>query len=235
MRKQHKRLNFFRLLPNFSSFYRRSHVAYLPQRILMETEMSKTLDDRIADACTNEMSSEALKSLLEEVSQVDAKAKAESEAASKIAFDPAVRPAKVEEARKAMDDANFRAQRMSAATERLTERMEDARAREKAALLKKKQDDAIAERDQLVSDLQAYDKLAAQIGELLDRLAANNSKLIEAFGLTGEFQSAEITARGMTAELVTRPGIDNPTLIHGVRLPNFRGPGYRWPARNPHF
>lgn len=193
---------------------------------------SKSLDDRIADAFEAELSSTELKALLDEVSVADAAAKAESQAASKVAFDPAVRPAKVAEARKAMEDADFRSRRMSAATGSLGEHLQAAIKREDASRLRKLQDEAIAERDQIVADLPAYIQAAAIIENLMTRVAANNAHLVAAFGLAGQFQTAERIARGLPESWIASPTPNTPPLIEGVRLPKFRSDnnhGFLWP------
>lgn len=191
--------------------------------------MTKTLDDRIADACTSETSSAELKALIEEVGLVDEKAKAESEAASKIAFDPAIRDAEVSAARKSMDDADFRSKRMSAAMERLSQRLQGAIDRETAAQQVKVRASAIAERDQLVEDLKEYAVMAPKIVALLERLASNNAKL-------GPFETAEIISRGLPESWATSFHSEAPPLLETIRLPKFTTDGtlhgYQWPPPN---
>lgn len=188
--------------------------------------MSKPLDDRIADAFETDMTSAALKALLDETNAADEAAKAESAAASKIAFDPAVRPAKVAEARKAMEDADFRSRRMTAAAERLAQRHLQAIEREKAAVRIATREAALAERDALAEDLKEYAVLAPKIAALMERLAASNAKL-------GPFETAEIIGRGLPEQWAVNASHTAPALLTGVRLPKFRpddtNHGFYWP------
>lgn len=188
--------------------------------------MTKPLDDRIADAFETKMTSAELKVLLDETNAADEAAKAESAAASKIAMDPAVRPAKVAEARKRMEDADFRSRRMSTAANKLAKLHLEAKSQEDAAERAKIRAAALAERDQVAEALKEYEELAGRITALMHRLVASNAKV-------GEFETAEVIARGFEERWLVRPDETRPRLIHTLRLPKFRPDGtnygYRWP------
>ncbi|WP_430251254.1 hypothetical protein [Neorhizobium sp. DAR64860/K0K1] len=201
-------------------------------------EEVRSLDDRIADAFDADMSSDALEALQTEVEQASREAKAESQAAADKALDPKVRPAEFADARRKMDDANFRSSRMDAAADQLKEMHRKAVASEARHQAAAEYEAAKAERDQLVKDLEAYDKHARAIASLLDRLSRNDSRLSKAnVGQTAAtwLHSAQQIARGAQHDFNVQHDERLPNLIGGVRLPNFRIEtnsihGTMWPA-----
>ncbi len=184
------------------------------------------LETRIADAFATEMTSQQLAELLVEVEQADEAAKAASQKASEIALDPATRPEAVTTARKDMQDTDFRRDRFERARVKLSELKAAAISREQRAAREREHSAAIAERDQLVKDLQEYDALARRIAGLLNRLQASNARV-------GDFASAEIIARGAGEDWAVRVDEALPKLLQTVRLPKFRrdgtNSGYLWP------
>lgn len=186
------------------------------------------LETRIADAFGAKLSSKELSDLLAEVAQADQEAKAASERASETALDPATRPDAVAQARKDMEDANFRRLRMERATIKLGEMKADAVARENLEAAQKERAAATAERDQLAKDLVEYDELSRKIASLLVRLSASNARI-------GDFNSAEITARGASEQWAVQHDETLPKLLTGVRLPKFKrdgtNRGYLWPQQ----
>ncbi len=184
--------------------------------------MKNDIETRIADAFASKLSSAEISALLADVSKADAEAKAKSEKASEVALDPATRPEGVEKARKEMEDANFRRERMARAHERLSQLHQETVAGEKRDAEAKRVKAVLAERDELAKDLEAYRHHSEAIAALVKRLVANNAKLPP-----GEF-TAEHVARGGTN---FSPWF--PDLILGLKLPAF-GPGegqqgYLWP------
>lgn len=201
------------------------------------SKQAASLDDRIADTFAGDETSQAIAALLQEVQQTSADAKAISEAAEQRALNPRLRPAEVDAARKEMEDANFRSKRLDAAAEQLTDLFKTAKAKEAAAASAAEYKACKAERDELVKDLAAYEKHAAAIVTLLDRLARNNERIQKAnvgqSSATWLFTS-EMIARGSDQEFGIRPDSNLPDLLTGVRLPVFkRGQngiqGYFWP------
>lgn len=195
-----------------------------------------SLDDRIADAFDNVMSAAALTALLQEVQETSAVAKAESKAASALALDPRLRPADVADARQRMQDADFRSTRLDRAAEELSEVLDDAKSREKAQAVEIEYQAAKAERDQLVKEIgEEYPALAGKLISLLERIAANNERLVRANpGRQGDqwLRPAEAVARDAPPNWEVNPTSDFPSLIQGVRLPNFNRAGvhgYAWP------
>lgn len=197
-----------------------------------------SLDDRIADAFAGEQTSQAIAALLHEVQQTSADAKATSQEAEKRALNPRLRPADVDTARKQMEDATFRSKRMDAAADQLSELLQTAKSKEAAAARAAEYEAAKEERDQLVKDLAAYEKHAAAIVQLLDRLTKNNARLQQANGGQNAdtwLYSAQKVARGATGEFGIHQDFQLPNLIDHVRLPNFRknaqsAHGFMWPS-----
>ncbi|WP_333900431.1 hypothetical protein [Agrobacterium pusense] len=185
--------------------------------------MKPDIETRIADAFASKLSSAGISALLDDVLKADAAAKVNSEKASEIALDPATRPDGVAKARKEMEDANFRRERMARARERLSELHRDAVAQEARDANAERLKAALAERDQLAKDLEAYRQHAEAIADLVKRLVENNAKL---------------PTTELTAEHIARRGANFspwfPDLIKGLKLPAFRSgegqQGYLWPT-----
>ncbi|CDZ60462.1 Hypothetical protein NGAL_HAMBI2605_10320 [Neorhizobium galegae bv. orientalis] len=190
--------------------------------------MKPDLETRIADAFDAQLSAKQLTELIAEVGRADADAKAASEKASEAALDPATRPDAVAQARKDMEDANFRRLRMERATAKLGEMKSDAVARENLEEAQRERAAATAERDQLAKDLAEYEQLSQTITNLLVRLRASNARI-------GDFNSAEIIARGAGAQWAVQVDETLPKLLEAVRLPKFKrdgsNRGYLWPQQ----
>ncbi|MCQ1778244.1 hypothetical protein NOJ05_13635 [Neorhizobium galegae] len=190
--------------------------------------MKSDLETRIADAFGADLSSQQLSDLLAEVARADADAKAASERANETALDPTTRPEAVAQARKDMEDADFRRRRLQRATEKLTIAKDDATSREQAAARKAERDEAAAECEQLAKDLAEYEELAGKIAALMVRVRASN----ERFGGRG---LAEQKARSMPESWQVNHEFTWPQLVGAVRLPKFRrdgtNHGYLWPQQ----
>lgn len=187
---------------------------------------ARSLDDRIADAFATSLASDALASLLHEVHETHTAAQAESKAAEARALDPKLRPADVADARATMQDADFRSKRMDAAAVQLQALLEETRRKEEAEVRRQAHAAAIAERDQLVKDLAAYEGHATAIVALLERIGANNAKL-------HMDEHAERIARGAPLEWNVRDDSRLPKLLTMTRLPKYRADGsisgFMWP------
>lgn len=201
------------------------------------SKQAATLDDRIADTFAGDDTSETIAALLQEVQKTSTDAKATSEAAEQRALNPRLRPAEVDAARREMDDANFRSKRMDAAAEQLSELLSTVKGKEASAIRKAEYEATKAERDELVKNLEAYQKHASALVELLNRLTKNNERIQRANqGQTAEtwLYSAQAIARGAAGEFGINHDSQLPNLIDGVRLPNFRKNdktphGFMWP------
>jgi predicted ATP-grasp superfamily ATP-dependent carboligase len=187
-----------------------------------------SLDDRIADAFEHGLASGQLAKLLDEVKKNSIDAQRTSKEAEARALDPKLRPADVAAARWTMDDANFRSKRMDAAAEQLRDLLTTTKADEEAQVRKKAHEAAIAERDQLVKDLAAYEDHALAILELIERISASNAKL-------HMDEQAERIARGAELHWSVRHDDTLPKLVEVTRLPKFRrdgtNHGYHWPPQ----
>ncbi len=194
-----------------------------------ELKGKPSLDDRIADAFSSALASADLAELLAEVERTNEAAKAESKEAEARALNPKVRSAEVAEARRLMEDANFRSKRMDAAAEQLKGLLSSTRSREEAEVRRIAHEAAIAERDQLVTDLAAYEGHAAAIVDLLQRIEANNQKL-------HMDEQAERIARGEDLHWNVKHDDVLPKLLTLTRLPKFKRDGtlhgYLWPQRS---
>ncbi|MCC2612629.1 hypothetical protein [Neorhizobium petrolearium] len=192
------------------------------------------LETRIADAFGAKLTSKELSDLLAEVAQADQEAKAASERASELALDPSTRPDAVAAARKAMEDADFRRRRFERATEKLQELKSEAIERERAEAAEKELKAAIAERDVLVKDLQAYADLSEKIAALLDRLDRNNRRL-KAASVGQWVEPAEGIARDAGKTWGVNIDETLPRLLDVTRLPKFKRDGtisgYLWPKQ----
>ena len=123
-----------------------------------------------------------------------------------------------------MDDANFRSNRMDAATEQLKEMHRKALATEARQQAAAEYEAAKAERDQLAKDLVSYEAHAAAIIELLNRLVRSDERLSKANGNLGGapwMESAQKIARRAQHHFGVHHDSTQPDLIGGVRLPNF--------------
>ena len=205
-------------------------LANLPNR----STSALSLDDRIANAFEAQTTSTAIAALLDETKQAE---QASIEAANKaqaVALDPATRPAAVTDARREMEDAQFRCSRMEAAASRLRSLHADAVAREAKQDAAKEYAAAKAERDDLVKDLKAYDEHAGAIVSLLSRLARSNLRLKtvnRGQSAEGWLYTAEMIARDAPREIGLAADGGLPELLTGVRLPSFLrdAHGYAWP------
>jgi len=194
--------------------------------ISIREEVKPSLDDKIADAFGKELSSDALQVLLLEVGQALESVEEIRNEASERALDPKTRPADVEAARRDMDDAVFRSQRLAKAKEQLSALQKSAVEREAREQREAAHAEAVAERNTLVEDLAAYEQHAKAITALLHRIYASNAKL----SMDGH---AERIARGFELMWNVQPDDSRPQLVSMVRLPKFRADGtnygYLWP------
>ncbi|EUB95586.1 hypothetical protein PMI07_002074 [Rhizobium sp. CF080] len=192
--------------------------------------MKPDLETRIADAFGAELSSKQLSDLLAEVAQADRDAQTASEKARETALDPATRAEAVAQARKDMEDADFRRRRLERATAKLTELKTQAVQREQKAIRDAARAAAIEARDQVAKDLIEYEELSVKITNLLIRLKASNDQV-------SPQETAEAIARQAGDRWLVNVDDTLPKLLETVRLPKFRRDGsnigYLWPQRMP--
>jgi hypothetical protein len=193
------------------------------------------LDDRIAAVFSDSVQSGVVSALIEET---EAASLAYGEVASRArerALDPALMAKAVAEARREMDDAAFKRERLQTAVTRLQARLKEVKAREEDQrrwLLYKKLKD---ERDRLVVELKAiYPGIEAKLGPLISDLERNEREINFVNGQlpTGaaRLQSAELLARGLES---WRLGMsDVKRITEELCLPAFKHDPHRpyaWP------
>ncbi|MGE0750813.1 MAG: hypothetical protein AB7K64_09525 [Variibacter sp.] len=200
------------------------------------TELS--LDDRIADAFARPAPSSVISELVAEATEAARDAEADADAARVRALDPALTASQVADARRAMEDAAFRRERMRAAVERLRDLLRDARDREKDEKRREVYERVRTERDQLAAELSAlYPRLAEQLAGLMARIVENDRMVeyVNGHELPGgapRLLLAELVARDMKG--FVHPGGDVPRMTRHLRLPTFRHSvhdPYSWPRQ----
>jgi chromosome segregation ATPase len=163
------------------------------------------LDQRIAAAFRDGTRPEDVTAL---IAEADAASIAAGEAADRArgrALDPALTAKAVAEARRQMEDASFRSERLQSAVTRLRDRLQELVAQEEDQQRLVAYKKAKAARDKLADELRAtYPAIEAQLRDLLPRLAANDREIerINAHALPrtgGRLLVAELVARGLPA------------------------------------
>lgn len=194
------------------------------------------IEERIAAAFSDDVASSQVAQLLAEVEGAVVAAGEASERARERALDPALSKAQLTDARREMDDAAFRRDRMQVAMGRLRERQRERRAAEEQRRRWAAYDAARETRDGLAKELaRVYPPLVAQLVDLLMRLDACDREIerINTRALPADaerLREAELVARGLTG--FVRGVSEVPRLARHVRLPEFQHSGrrpYAWP------
>jgi hypothetical protein len=167
--------------------------------------MSSDLDARVAVAFRAAVKSSDVSALIVETEAAACAAGKAAERARERAFDPVLTADAVAEARRQMEDAAFRRERLQTAVSRLRERLKEVKAQEEDQRRWIAYEKAKAERDKLAAELKAsYPTIEDQLGELIAKIATNdreieyvNSQVLP----TGaeRLRSAELVARGLEA------------------------------------
>jgi chromosome segregation ATPase len=193
-----------------------------------------TLEERIFRAFADGATSSGVADLIAEAEAAVVASGEEAEAARTSALNPTLAAADVAAARREMEDASFRRDRMQEAVRRLGERLREVKAQEEQARRQVLYDAALVERDKLAAELaEVYPPLA----DLAARIAENDAAIERVDrklpdGATW-IAGAEAVARGVPANFVS--GVSNvPRLTRDLRLPAFNfttsGAAYLWPA-----
>ncbi len=196
------------------------------------------LDDRITAAFSHGTTSDQVTSLISEVEDAADAASDAADRARSHALDPAVSSADVAIARRQMEDAAFRQERLHNAVTRLRERLRELQAQEKDQRRRMAYEKAREERDKLAAELKAmYPPIEAQLAELLPRIVANDREIEHING----HALPEGTERLLFAELIARglPGwvqnsVEATRITAQLRLPAFEFDAYdpyTWPQR----
>jgi hypothetical protein len=137
-----------------------------------------SLDKRIAAAFGDGAKSEDVSALIKEAKAASLLCNDTAERARKRALDPVLSVNDVADARRQMEDAAFRCDRLQAAVKRLGERLEEVKAQEENQQRQLVYERVRQERDQLAAELSAiYPALAHKLAELLPRIAANDREV----------------------------------------------------------
>jgi hypothetical protein len=179
----------------------------------VNTIVQSDLDDRIAAAFADDAKSTDVATLIKHTERAARSAADAAGQARKRALDPTLSAKHVADARRAMDDAAFRRDRLQAAVTRLGERLEH---------------------DQLAAELaDLYPAVAPKLADLAARIAANDRDIefINDHKLpngAGRLPTAELVARGLPGWVSN--SIQAPRIVDLLRLPPWHPrTGYFWP------
>jgi hypothetical protein len=128
------------------------------------------LDARIAAAFAEDARSDDVQCVLAAVEAAAKEAEAAAEDARARALDPLA--ADVIAARRAMDDASFRRDRLGEATRRLRKRVDELKVLEKARAERAEHDRVLAERNRLAAEMKRMAEPIEQIARLVSEIEA---------------------------------------------------------------
>jgi hypothetical protein len=194
------------------------------------------LDARIAAAFGEGAKSSEVTTLIRETEAAALSAGEAAERARKRALDPPLSASDVADARRQMEDAAFRRERLQTAATRLRERLEEVRAQEEDERRWVRYDRVKAERDRLAAELaNIYPDIEQKLRELLPRMAANDREIeyINGHGLPSEGErllEAELVARRLRGFLEN--GAHTPRIVTDLRVPAWerdRHEPWAWP------
>ena len=139
---------------------------------------SNELDDRIAAAFADGAKSNDVATLIKDTENATTSASDLAEQARNHALDPTLSNSELNDARKCMDDAAFRCDRLQAAMGKLRERLAQLKDQEENARRQVAYDKVKAVRDDLAKELaDLYPAFAQKLAELLPRIAANDREI----------------------------------------------------------
>jgi hypothetical protein len=132
------------------------------------------LDDRIAAAFADRVQSGIVATLIAEAESAACVSGEAAERARERALDPALMANAVAEARREMDDAQFRCDRLKVALQKLQARLKEVKAEEENRRRWATYEKLKAERDRLAAELKAvYPDIEAKLGKLISDLERN--------------------------------------------------------------
>lgn len=137
-----------------------------------------SLDERIAAAFGDGAKSAEVAELIKEAKAASLLCNDTAERARKRALDPVLSVNDIAAARRQMEDAAFRCDRLQTAVTRLRERLEQVKAQEEDQQRQLVYERVKVARDQLAAELaDIYPVFAQKLGELLPRIAANDREV----------------------------------------------------------
>jgi hypothetical protein len=195
------------------------------------------LDDRIVQAFCDGAKSDEVESLIRDA---EAAAIAVGDVASRAktrALDPTQPAPQVAAARREMDEAAFRRDRLQVAVERLGDRLRVVRAEEENHRRQAAYDKAKLVRDKLAQELtEVYPQVAATLADLMSRIEASDRdlSLVNSRLPAGaeRILTAELAARGLTSLFMGHLVEAAPSITADLRLPAFhfdQCTRYAWP------
>jgi hypothetical protein len=199
-------------------------------------KLGHDLDECIALAFADGVKSSDVSALIVEAEAAAAAAEAAAEQARKRALDPALAATIVAEARRQMEDAAFRRERLQNAMARLKERLREIEGLEENQRRRVIYDKAKAERDFLAAELKvSYPNIESQLGQLIARVEANDREVdyINSQALprgAERLRSAELVARGLESWRTNQTDVVR--ITQELRLPAFKHDPhqpYAWP------
>ena len=193
------------------------------------------LDARIAAAFSDRITSSEIADLIEETQAASLSADTSAEGARARALDPILSTQEVDAARRAMEDARFRRERLANAVIKLEERLAQVLAEEEDHRRRIAYDKAQVERDKLAAELtDIYPAFAQRLAELLPRIAANDREVdyINGHALPSGAKRllvAELKARGLPWVV---DSVEPPRITNQLYLPSWEPRStYLWPPR----
>ena len=137
-----------------------------------------SLDERIAATFAIGAKSADVATLIKNAERAASSAAELAEQARNHALDPTLSGSQLEDARKCMDDAAFKRDRLQAALGKLKERLKQLLEQEENAQRQVIYDKLKAERDQLAKEYaDLYPTVAQKLAEVLSRIAANDREV----------------------------------------------------------
>jgi hypothetical protein len=142
------------------------------------TRNNLPLDARVAAAFGDDVSSDEVAALIAEVEDAAQAVSEAAERALESALDPALPTNEIAEQRRAMDDAGFTRDYLSAVLPRLQQRLDELRAAEEDARCRAAYERVEAERDALAAQLaELYPVFPDKFADLLPRIVANDREV----------------------------------------------------------
>ena len=138
----------------------------------LTTEPAEELDGRIAAAFSDDANSSDAARLLAEVKEATAAAELAAETARKHALDPLLSGDDLKLARREMDDAAFKTDRLQEASAKLAERVEALKALEADRRMQAEHERVLAERDRLAEEMECMAAPIVQIAHLVRQIEA---------------------------------------------------------------
>jgi hypothetical protein len=196
------------------------------------------INDRIVAAFAEGASSDEIEILTRDVEAAAITADDVALRAKDRALDPTQPAANVATARREMEDAVFRRDRLQVAVKRLGQRLLEVRAAEENHRRQRDYEKALVERDKLAQELtRLYPQAAATLADLMTRIDASDREI--------EFINSRLPAgaeRILIAELSARGMVwfgrnsEAPSIVRDLRLPAFhfdQHASYTWPRKDP--